>query len=370
VLIGNTHKTTDMNNRIDLELIVRYLAGEATHQEEKDIEAWMKRNPENRQVIETFEQTWREKMNLSHPFNAEAAWSRLHKEMAREEKGSVHNPRRMQSPEPASGKSYRKQRPRAAWQFMRAAAAILLIGAGILFYVQHSADIDEGIPTSEVVTEPGERAQLQLSDGTHIRLNVDSKLTYPKDFEGGTRVVELSGEAYFDVARDQRPFYVKADGAVIRVIGTEFNVQSYAADQLVQVVVAKGRVGVRDADDQAEEVALERGDLAQLKLDGRGILQVSQDVDLDWHLGWLDNRMEFRDTPIEQVAAMLERWHKVEIRIADPGLADLRFTAEFQDESIREILGVLQSTLQLEYKIEERTVTLYREGDSKLIFNK
>jgi len=352
-----------MRNQIDLELIVRYLAGEASNHEEREVEVWMEKNPENRLLIEKFEEVWREKMNLSHTFNVEAAWGRINQEMARKDKETVHSLQggQLQSASATAGKKYRKHQPRAAWQFVRAAAAILLIGVAVIFYAQYAGDDAEEVTTSEIVTEPGERAQLQLSDGTHVRLNVDSKLSYPKDFEGENRTVELSGEAYFDVERDDRPFYVKTDGAVIRVIGTEFNVQSYAADQRVQVVVASGKVGLRDANEPIQEIELERGDLAQLQLDGSGALQVSHDVDLASHLGWLDNRMQFKDTPLEQVVTVLERWHKVEIRIADPGLSDLRFTADFQDESIREILAILQSTLQLEYEIDQRTVTLYKD---------
>jgi transmembrane sensor len=100
----------------------------------------------------------------------------------------------------------------------------------------------------------------------------------------------------------------------------------------------------------------------RLVRDGNGELLISHGVEMHQYLGWLENRLQFEDTPLTQVIKKLERWYKVDIILKDSELSDLRFTGTFKEESLFEILNSMEYTLQLEVEIDDRTVTLFREG--------
>jgi ferric-dicitrate binding protein FerR (iron transport regulator) len=164
-----------------------------------------------------------------------------------------------------------------------------------------------------------------------------------------SRAVDLVGEAYFDVAPDaDHPFVIVAGTTVTRVLGTEFGVRAYPGDSAVQVAVADGRVAFRaSATSEGEAVVLRPGELGRIEA---GSAQVSrQAVNLDAYLGWQEGRLAFEDAPLSQVAAQLERWYGIPVRIGDASLRSRRLTASFRDQPVDEVIAVVAATLGLEY---------------------
>ncbi len=245
---------------------------------------------------------------------------------------------------------------------IRIAAVLLVSVLTSLFALVYMNEegLDETISMREVVTESGQRATVHLDDGTRIRLNSGSKLIHPHEFENGERKVQLFGEAYFEIAKDERPFIVHADEALIEILGTEFNVQAYDEFDEIKVVVAEGRVAVRsDRQTYDNSAFLEKGDMASLMRGSEGRVTITQNVDLRRHLGWIEYRLNFDNIPLGQVAATLQRWYGVEIQFSDDHLKQMKLTADFEDASIHEVIRVMEIALNLQYQMQGRTITFY-----------
>lgn len=207
-----------------------------------------------------------------------------------------------------------------------------------------------------VLTVPrGGEYVLTLADSTRVWMNSDSELRYPSRFEGGERRVSVTGEAYFQVAKDESlPFIVEAGGAAVRVTGTEFNVMAYPDDGRVETTLVSGGVDV-EANGQTRRVAPGSQavyDKASGSLDVRA-------VDLALYTSWKDGLFEFRDMPLGAVARQLERWYDVEILFADPAVADIRFTGAVKKmKPLAFILDIIQGTRSVDYRIEGRQVII------------
>lgn len=147
---------------------------------------------------------------------------------------------------------------RSRRQVFRAAAVIaLLVAGGILFWQYRGAVLEELAlsfgPDKQVRTEKGERELVVLSDGTRVWLGPASRLTYPESFPAANRVVELEGEAFFNVTRDTtRPFFIRSGSVETRVLGTSFNIRAYADQPTVGVIVVSGTVEVSTSGGQGD----------------------------------------------------------------------------------------------------------------------
>lgn len=249
------------------------------------------------------------------------------------------------------------------WAFRIAALLVISAMAGLVTMTWMAEPEVDTVAMNEVGTERGQRAEVQLEDGTTIRLNSDSRITYPTSFSDGVRSVSLEGEAYFDIARDERPFKVYAEGAEIEILGTEFNVAAYRDEKQLKIVVAEGVIDVSFADGNGinRDIAqLGRGEMVEIER-STGSFSLTHDVDLAYQLGWLEYRLEFEDMPAGEVAKTLERWYGIDISFSEPDLADLRLTANFNDDSVQEVLRVMELSLGLGTETEGRKVIFFRK---------
>ena len=174
------------------------------------------------------------------------------------------------------------------------------------------------------------------------------------------REVALVGEAYFVVTHDAlRPFTVRAGGAVIRDIGTEFSVRSDGRG-LVRVVVREGSVQLSHPRDSVvlsprDSVVLSRGDVGTIASDGR--LSASRGAATDDDLAWTRGQLVFKDASVAELGADLRRWYGVELRVTDSALLRRHFTGSFVDESPSRVLDVI--AIALGARAERRGDTVY-----------
>lgn len=346
--------------------IAKYLAGECTRPEIKEIKNRMDADPEYAEMVRNFQKIWNTKKFRNRTWDFEGIWRKLSREMEKERE-KITAPVRSETQWTGATKMYSLSYGRRMRWIARTVAILMVVGLTYLFTIQYmnTPYSNNGEFMKEVVTEQGQRATIQLEEGSRIRLNSGSTLQHPKEFHAEERTVHLSGEAFFEVARDGRPFFVYADGAQIEVLGTEFNVQAYDDKENIQVVVAGGKVAVRSgsrSDDKGAE--LERGDLGRLDRNSGKVVSVTRNVDLEQYLGWMDYRLRFNDTPMEKVARELERWYGVEIVLLDPGIEQMKVSATFEDETIREVLRVIDIALDLNHDIEGRRITISRNDDA------
>ncbi|GGB24027.1 hypothetical protein GCM10011511_54910 [Puia dinghuensis] len=192
---------------------------------------------------------------------------------------------------------------------MQGASQVMKGESGSLSYVQTSGVLR--VMTYNVLTTPkAGQYQLKLPDGSRIWLNNLSSLRYPTAFQGKDRTVELSGEAYFDIARDDnRPFIVKVQDQSVEVLGTSFNIMAYAEEGGTQTTLLSGAVQVRTG---KASVKLKPDQQAQVMAGGE--LRILKDVVSRDIVSWKDGFFYFGSTAsFEAVMRQLARWYDVDV---------------------------------------------------------
>lgn len=240
-----------------------------------------------------------------------------------------------------------------------AASILILFGASLFYFMGYEGSADEPAHagSSHFATSGDQQKQVTLADGTEIQLNSNSEIWIP-DAEAGTDMeVELSGEAYFDVAHDpEREFTVQANETVIEVLGTSFNINSRSPRGDVQVAVVDGSVSFYSdpADNNGQSVILEKGQYAYLDIATR---QISvEDFGVQNYLSWMSGRLVFDDLKLDKVCLQLNRIYQVECGFEKEDLKDLRLTADFSNESLDKTLSVIALSLDLDYRSDNHRV--------------
>lgn len=196
-------------------------------------------------------------------------------------------------------------------------------------------------------TPRGGQYQLTLPDGTRVWLNAASSITYPVVFGGKQRTVQISGEAYLEVAKNKdKPFIVNVDGgSSIEVLGTQFNVNSYSDESAVKTTLLEGSIKVT----AGTAVVLKPGQQAQI---ARQRLSVSNNADMDKVLAWKNGFFDFEDVRLEEVLRQLSRWYDVEV-VYEKGVPNIQFEGEIsRNIKLSDLLKVL-ARAEVKFRIEE-----------------
>lgn len=222
-----------------------------------------------------------------------------------------------------------------------------------------STDLSEKTIEYRLVTPNGGQYQLTLSDGTKVWLNAASSLSYPKVFGSSNRSVRLEGEAYFEVAKDvKRPFKVITNHQVIDVLGTQFNVNCYADEPVVQTTVVTGSVKVKSQATE-QEVVLSPGEQAETT--GKGNIDVHTG-NLATTLAWKQGVFQFEGTSIEHIMRQFSRWYDVEV-VYQGDKPDIKLWGKVdRDADAADALAIL-SYFNLKYHAsvigEKKRITIY-----------
>jgi len=197
---------------------------------------------------------------------------------------------------------------------------------------------------TEIVTiaTADQTKEISLPDGSQVTLSRYSSLQYPVEFGSKDRDVILSGEAYFEVAKDQEhPFVVHADDARIKVLGTHFNVQSYPLDAIIKTTLLEGKVSVGSVHND-EVTILDPNESAFFVKESQSIYK-EKDPDAINETAWIQGKHLFNNKPLSDITRDLENYFNVQIDINNTALKQYKLTANFeQGESLEEILDVLQ----------------------------
>lgn len=236
---------------------------------------------------------------------------------------------------------------------LRAAAALLVLAMGSLFYLTMKSQISThraGPQEVHYITSPEQQQRITLEDGTEIRLNESSEIRISDRVVDGVRRVWLEGEAYFDVAPNpSRQFVVEANQSAIRVLGTAFNIRSRAGEPNVQVAVMQGRVSFGGVDEnESEQVILQRGEYGFMDLRDRSI--TVDDYGVENYLSWLRGRLNFQDQSLEQICTQLNRLYELTCSFETESFRELRLTADFSNDSIDKTLLVIALSLDIGYE--------------------
>ncbi|MEP1489449.1 MAG: FecR domain-containing protein [Algibacter sp.] len=206
----------------------------------------------------------------------------------------------------------------------------------------------------------GKQFEIQLSEGTNVFLNSGTTFKYPVEFlEGKDRLVYVEGEAFFDVVKDAKhPFIVNANDVNIRVLGTKFNVSSYIEDINVNTVLVEGAVNLydkRNAYSVETAIDLKPGYKATWNKNSEALIEK---VDVELYSAWIDGKIVFRHTTFNEIIKILERHYNVDIVNNNKVLGDKFFTANFDIETIDQVLKSFNENYSITYSIKNNQVII------------
>ena len=343
---------------IHFSLLATYLNGTCSDEEKAQVDEWLREDPRNRRVLQDMARLWdlaSEPVRNGDLPETARDWSILRHRMEESDEIETRIPGRTRKR--FSLHSF----PAVIMRYSAIFVMALLLGGMFVKGYQDPAVVAEEPALREVSMARGQRGNITLSDGTHVVLNADSRITFPTNFGSTSREVTLVGEAFFDVARDKdRPFRIRVNGALVEVLGTSFAIRSYPGDPTVRTVVKEGLVEVRpDEVSDGQAVRLARGMLAHVDLGTRSVT-TGKVEDLALYVSWTDGYLKFRNTPLGEVAAQLQRKYDVQIEFEDDSLRGLDLTAELKSRSIDHILEVLSTSLGVDAAMVQDTVRIGR----------
>jgi ferric-dicitrate binding protein FerR (iron transport regulator) len=235
------------------------------------------------------------------------------------------------------------------------AATVAKAGGSALSY-RVAAKEDQAIPImyNTLTTARGGQTQVTLADGSKVWLNAASSLRFPTTFSGSDRSVELTGEAYFEIApRPDRPFIVRVNGTAVEVLGTRFDIMAYTDEEKQQTTLLEGAVRVS------------RGSTGRLLRPGQqavldtavGTVTVKSDVDEEAVLAWKNGYFEFDGLDIQAVMRQVSRWYNVRIVYQGAPPAGHFFGVVNRTSNVSDVLKIFQQA-NIHYTISKDQITV------------
>ncbi|MGL5318205.1 MAG: FecR family protein [Bacteroidales bacterium] len=240
-----------------------------------------------------------------------------------------------------------------------AAAGLLILAGTFTYKAINNKPITEtsGINYLEVIAGRGERATVKLPDGSTVKLNAGSSLSYPSDFGKIKRELILSGEGYFKVEKNKKkPFIVQTPDIHIRVHGTTFNVVAYENSPVVETSLMEGSVSLYSTDNSFPERLLEPDQKAILHRQEKQLMVENTKAEED--ISWLSGKFIFRSTPLNDVLQELCRYYGYTLNHS--GAIDLqdRFSGTFENENMTEMLEALQYHYNFQFQMNNDNLTI------------
>jgi ferric-dicitrate binding protein FerR (iron transport regulator) len=356
------------------ELIAKYLSNETSLEEVDEFMRWKEASPENESLFHQSEEVWR----LAHDqqkyirVDRERTWMKIEKRISRQYSLSVML--------------------RVACV---AASIALMLGLSLPYLIAGRKNVQSGPPQIISLYVPGGVcSKTILPDSTVVWLNALSSISYPNCFTGDTRTIELTGEAFFDVAHDEnKPFIIQSGNIRVNVLGTSFNFKHYNGDTHAVLAVETGTVALSTS--ASKTTYLKAGQYANVNnrtlqtevfdaiptvtvkkktpaADTTTPEMVEKEEQNNQFSVWRNYVLVFRDEPFSNILNQLARRYNVEFEIRDKEIMDYVYTATFDDMSIEDILKLIKISSPIDYTIksltsktsndyEKRKVTIFRK---------
>ena len=322
-----------------ISLLHRRLLGKIEAEDAQALKHWTQQAPENELMANRIAEVWDKSATYTPAFEPNV------------EQGLKRFKRRIQAEE-APAKVVAMPRRRIGWLAAASVAAIIL---GVWGF---STLFNSPSPQLTAYSEIAPRA-LNLSDGTEVQLNQHSRIDYLAEWTSGKRIVQLSGEAFFEVAKNpEQPFVVETPHAQVEVLGTAFNLRAYEDEPLIELTVDHGKVRFSPSNSDQSWI-LEKGDQVYYNWQ-RKTIQERRDEGGNAN-AWMDQLLQFNDLPIGEVAQYLERVYQIDIQVA-AAIRSCRVTADFTNSSVAEVMEVLETIVGLEYTIANNTDYKWNKG--------
>lgn len=320
----------NINNEIPNDLMVRFLAGECSLDEQKLFGKWLKQSDENQRIFDDCKKIWEfQPANTAIKINIHAAWKKVEHRIGND----AH-----------TNSVSRKIRP--VW-YLSAIAAMVLLLLGFYFLMTTTQPNQIQYFANQNTSEP-----MILPDNSQVFLNNGSKVTFPEYFTGKLRNITLDGEAFFVVTPDaSRPFIVKLGETEVKVLGTSFNIADRAGTNTIELAVITGQVVFYPVARPDDKIILSQGEMGIYDKIGGGMSK--EPLTNQNFLAWRTKVLEFDQTPLTTVLVTLEKTYGITIN-SERNIADLRLTARFRNDTPEDIFKTLAMIFGFEIEQSEK----------------
>lgn len=325
-----------------IEKIAKLFSGEATQNEISEINAWRNESAAHERYFNECRECWMlaEETPVSNIMGKNKTWEQIILRIGTSAPTNTY-----------SSKALLK---------ITAAAAVIavLLTSSVFLMLGAMRPSDNKVPAKEVViaAPAGQKAKVMLPDSSKVWLNSESILSYRTDFGISKRSVKITGEAFFDVSHDKsKPFCVHTDQITVRVLGTQFNINSPADDLNTTISLVSGKVDVLSAEGRDLITSLVPGQKAivdNLSLDSQTV-ECDAALESIWRLEQLKIRME----PITEVVRKMEYWYGVDINLQLSDNDEL-YWLTIKDQSIAEMLSLIDRITPIDYTINGKHITI------------
>ncbi|MEN0003111.1 MAG: FecR domain-containing protein [Bacteroidota bacterium] len=324
-----------------VELIGRYLSGNLDVEAYQVLMAWVEADPTNKAFFEEMEQLWRISATNAAPFttNTEAAWQKVEQRI----EGAAAKPREA------------KVLSLPIVRTLVRVAAMVILSLGVYWWYSQSGV--EPAPSAMLVQTVGKETKVvNLPDGSVVTLNENTELEFVDRAE--ERQVRLTGEAYFEVAKDaDRPFIIGAGATETKVLGTAFNLRAYPNETTTEIAVTEGLVSFE---------AIGKEAATQLRVGDAGIFDkqaeqlVTQKIDIANANAWKTKRLSFEDMEMRAVIPILERYFNAQITYSNEDILNCQYRGIFENTDLKTILKAIEFSMN--FKIDQRADTIFIDG--------
>ncbi|GEO03472.1 iron dicitrate transporter FecR [Adhaeribacter aerolatus] len=321
---------------MDSQLIQKYFEGKCTPEEVKQVLAWFRRGETDATVKQDIENFWKQAATAGvNPVPRSSPAQLLAKINATI--GHQENKASTQAGQERKIIPLRLRLKQKGWHVAAAVLLPLLLVGLYLFFFRAE-------PTRIVVvqTGAGQQREIKLPDGSRVTLNAQSKLTYHVPFGRQRRELDLTGEAFFEVARDTaHPFIVRTGKIATQALGTSFNINYRSNDPVIRVALVTGKVSVTEQINGAAEQTAILVPGRQLSYHKQNRQVQQQAFHAKEALGWRNGLLYFRNADLQQIITRLENWYGVEIQLSGQlpaGATTWQYSGEYDQASLDKVL--------------------------------
>ena len=329
-------------------LIIKYLHGDATVAEQKQVDDRIAKSSKNKQLFDSYRGLLFLTQKKKVEYNVDSAWEKVQKRILEKESKSTGTPIFIK---PSNKRTIIKYA-------VAGVAASLVFALGIINLFK-----DEQVRINQFATSFNVSSANELPDGSTVALNEKSTLKYPEKFKNGIREVTIFGEAFFEVTPDpHKPFVIHASGLDVKVLGTSFNVEAYPGRDFVKVTVNTGRVLVYPSntpkgEEESAGKLLTAGEIATYSQQS-GVLFKSVNDDLNV-LSWKTGVLTFKEAKLAEVFKAFEKKYQKQFIIENPEVLNQRLTARFENQSLEDALETLSLIFNLKFENKERYIMVH-----------
>lgn len=321
-------KNTDIGN-----YIVHYFQHKESNEKDPVLTAWLDENESNRKLFRQYERIWNESVHYMEKvtFDSNAAWENIN---------HIHQQK---------NRSHRRLR-NLYYTLSGVAASALLFLALSLFGVFDKEDV----LFVSMNANYGSRSDITLPDGSTVKLNSGSDITYSYNPQKKIREVHFQGEGFFEISKSNDPFVIKTkDNLEIKVLGTSFNLQAYPEDRIIQASLVEGCIEMSIG---KQILHMRAGDIAVFD---KNTHQVERKEGILSHTyGWIDNKLYMHNMSLADVCKHMERWYNVEISV-QPELGELiHYNGVLQEQTITDIMNSLSHLSKISYQMKGKHISI------------